>query len=70
MNLNWRSITILEGLKSKYEEYHGVKYSKGAIQSAVELSKKYITDRFLPDCAIDVIDEVGALKNWIISNWT
>ncbi len=56
------SITILEGLKSKYEEYHGVKYSKGAITSAVELSKKYITDRFLPDCAIDVIDEVGASK--------
>uniref|UniRef100_UPI00404793C3 AAA family ATPase n=1 Tax=Aliarcobacter sp. TaxID=2321116 RepID=UPI00404793C3 len=52
------SIIILEGLKSKYEEYHGVKYSKGSIQSAVELSKKYITDRFLPDCAIDVIDEV------------
>jgi ATP-dependent Clp protease ATP-binding subunit ClpA len=56
------SITILEGLKSKYEEYHGVKYSKSAIVSAVELSKKYITDRFLPDCAIDVIDEVGASK--------
>ena len=56
------SISILEGLKSKYEEYHGVKYSKGAIISAVELSKKYITDRFLPDCAIDVIDEVGASK--------
>ncbi|MFY9094245.1 AAA family ATPase, partial [Aliarcobacter butzleri] len=56
------SILILEGLKSKYEEYHGVKYSKSAIQSAVELSKKYITDRFLPDCAIDVIDEVGASK--------
>jgi ATP-dependent Clp protease ATP-binding subunit ClpA len=56
------SITILEGLKSKYEEYHGVKYSKSAIVCAVELSKKYITDRFLPDCAIDVIDEVGASK--------
>lgn len=56
------SITILEGLKSKYEEYHGVKYTKSAITSAVELSKKYITDRFLPDCAIDVIDEVGASK--------
>ena len=59
---------ILEGLKSKYEEYHGVKYSKSAITSAVELSKKYINDRFLPDCAIDVIDEVGLLKNFI-SNW-
>ena len=56
------SITILEGLKSKYEEFHGIKYSKSAIVSAVELSKKYITDRFLPDCAIDVIDEVGASK--------
>ncbi|RBQ28273.1 ATP-dependent Clp protease ATP-binding subunit ClpA [Aliarcobacter vitoriensis] len=56
------SILILEGLKSKYEEYHKVKYSKSAIQSAVELSKKYIQDRFLPDCAIDVIDEVGAAK--------
>ena len=61
------SITILEGLKSKYEEYHGVKYSKGAIQSAVELSKKYITDRFLPDCAIDVIDEVGASKKILLA---
>ena len=61
------SIIILEGLKSKYEEYHGVKYSKGAIQSAVELSKKYITDRFLPDCAIDVIDEVGASKKILLA---
>jgi ATP-dependent Clp protease ATP-binding subunit ClpA len=61
------SIFILEGLKSKYEEYHGVKYSKGAIQSAVELSKKYITDRFLPDCAIDVIDEVGASKKILLA---
>jgi ATP-dependent Clp protease ATP-binding subunit ClpA len=61
------SIIILEGLKSKYEEYHGVKYSKSAIQSAVELSKKYITDRFLPDCAIDVIDEVGASKKILLA---
>jgi ATP-dependent Clp protease ATP-binding subunit ClpA len=56
------TITILEGLKSKYEEFHGVKYNKNAIEIAVELSKKYITDRFLPDSAIDVIDEVGASK--------
>lgn len=56
------SIIILDGLKSSYEEYHGVKYSKSAIVSAVELSKKYIQDRFLPDCAIDVIDEAGATK--------
>ena len=56
------TVTILEGLKSKYEEFHNVKYSKTAIEMAVELSKKYITDRFLPDSAIDVIDEVGASK--------
>jgi ATP-dependent Clp protease ATP-binding subunit ClpA len=56
------TITILEGLKSKYEEFHGVIYNKSAIETAVELSKKYITDRFLPDSAIDVIDEVGASK--------
>ncbi len=56
------TVIILEGLKSKYEEFHGVKYSKTAIEMAVELSKKYITDRFLPDSAIDVIDEVGASK--------
>ena len=62
------SITILEGLKSKYEEYHGVKYTKSAIISAVELSKKYITDRFLPDCAIDVIDEVGASKKILLAS--
>ncbi len=56
------TVTILEGLKSKYEEFHGVIYNKNAIETAVELSKKYITDRFLPDSAIDVIDEVGASK--------
>lgn len=56
------TVTILEGLKSKYEDYHGVKYNKAAIETAVELSKKYISDRFLPDSAIDVIDEVGASK--------
>ncbi|WP_072681654.1 ATP-dependent Clp protease ATP-binding subunit ClpA [Arcobacter sp. LA11] len=56
------TVTILEGLKSKYEEFHGVKYNKNSIEMAVELSKKYITDRFLPDSAIDVIDEVGASK--------
>lgn len=54
------AVTILEGLKLKYEEFHGVKYSKKAIESAVELSNKFINDRFLPDSAIDVIDEVGA----------
>ncbi|WP_419769177.1 MAG: ATP-dependent Clp protease ATP-binding subunit ClpA [Candidatus Marinarcus sp.] len=56
------TITILNGLKSKYEEFHHVKYSANAIKIAVELSKKFINDRFLPDSAIDVIDEVGATK--------
>jgi len=56
------TVIILEGLKSKYEEFHNVKYNKNAIETAVELSKKYISDRFLPDSAIDVIDEVGASK--------
>jgi ATP-dependent Clp protease ATP-binding subunit ClpA len=51
---------ILMGLRPKFEEFHGVKYSNEAIGAAVELSAKYITDRFLPDKAIDVIDEAGA----------
>ena len=51
---------ILEGLKSYYEEHHGVSYTPEAIKAAAELSAKYINDRFLPDKAIDVIDEVGA----------
>lgn len=54
------SYKILKGLKSKYEEYHGVVYTDGALKSAVELSKRYITDRFLPDKAIDLIDETAA----------
>ncbi|AXH10461.1 ATP-dependent Clp protease ATP-binding subunit ClpA [Malaciobacter halophilus] len=56
------TVQILEGLKSKYEEFHGVKYNKNSIELAVQLSKKFINDRFLPDSAIDVIDEVGSLK--------
>ncbi len=54
------SLTILKGLRAKYEEHHGVKYTDKALQAAVELSKKYISDRFLPDVAIDLIDEAGA----------
>lgn len=54
------TIKILKGLKPYYEKHHGVKYSDGAIKSAVELSARYINDRKLPDKAIDVIDEVGA----------
>ncbi len=51
---------ILEGLQKYYEEFHGVKYSREALKACVDLSAKYINDRFLPDKAIDVMDEVGA----------
>ncbi len=51
---------ILRGLKSNYETFHGVEYSDESLKAASELSAKYINDRFLPDKAIDVIDEVGA----------
>ncbi|MGL5359264.1 MAG: ATP-dependent Clp protease ATP-binding subunit ClpA [Shewanella sp.] len=51
---------ILMGLKSKYEDYHGVRYTQAAISSAAVLSAKHINDRHLPDKAIDVIDEAGA----------
>ncbi|MCW8837691.1 MAG: AAA family ATPase, partial [Thiovulaceae bacterium] len=54
------SIEILKGLKEKYEKHHNVKYTTKALESAVELSKRYITDRFLPDVAIDLIDETAA----------
>ncbi len=54
------SIKILKGLKSKYEQHHNVTYTDKAIKAAVELSKRYITDRFLPDKAIDLIDETAA----------
>ncbi len=52
---------ILKGLKSYYEEHHGVKYTDTALRAASDLSAKYINDKFLPDKAIDVIDEAGAL---------
>lgn len=51
------TIKILNGLKSKYEEFHGVKITEDAIKSAVDLSSRYIIDRYLPDKAIDIIDE-------------
>ncbi len=60
------SIKILEGLKSKYEEFHGVVYEEEALRLCVELSKKFITDRFLPDSAIDVLDEVAATKKYSV----
>ena len=54
------TIEILKGLRTRFEEHHDVKYSNNALRSAAELSERYITDRFLPDKAIDVIDEAGA----------
>ena len=54
------TIAILAGLKERYEEHHGVKISDSAIVSAVKMSERYVNDRFLPDKAIDVIDEAGA----------
>ncbi|AXH34843.1 ATP-dependent Clp protease ATP-binding subunit [Humibacter sp. BT305] len=54
------SVLILTGLRPAYEEHHGVSYTDAAIRSAVELSHRYVTDRFLPDKAIDLIDQAGA----------
>ena len=66
------TIAILRGLQEKYEVHHGVEITDPAIVAAAELSARYITDRFLPDKAIDLIDEAASkvrLKNsisWIV----
>ncbi|GAA1439172.1 ATP-dependent Clp protease ATP-binding subunit [Leifsonia poae] len=54
------AVLILSGLRGAYEEHHGVQYTDDAIRSAVELSARYVSDRFLPDKAIDLIDQAGA----------
>lgn len=56
------TIKILEGLKARFENHHNIKYTHQALKAAVELAKRYITDRFLPDSAIDVIDEAAAYQ--------
>ena len=56
------TVEILRGLKSRFEEHHGVKYTPAALTSAAELSARFINDRHLPDKAIDVIDEAGAAQ--------
>ena len=61
-------IEILNGVKEAYENYHNVKYTEAAIKAAVTLSHKYINDKFLPDKAIDLIDEAGAFINLNSSN--
>ena len=56
------TVEILSGLKKHYESYHGVKYGKGVLDYAVRMSDRYINERFLPDKAIDLIDEAGAYR--------
>jgi len=63
-----QTVEILKGLKSRFEEHHGIKYALGALQAAAELSAKYINDRHLPDKAIDVIDEAGAAQRILPKN--
>jgi ATP-dependent Clp protease ATP-binding subunit ClpA len=62
------AVKIMMGLKPYYEDYHKIRYTKGAIKAAVELAAKYINDRKLPDKAIDVIDEVGAAQMLVPEN--
>ena len=59
---------ILKGLKGRLEDHHGVKFSIPSLRAAAELSAKYINDRFLPDKAIDVVDEAGAYQNLLTAN--
>lgn len=59
------AVKILTGLKSVFEDFHGLRYTNDAIRAAVELSHRYMTDRMLPDKAIDVIDEAGATQ-WLV----
>ncbi|MGM0615355.1 MAG: ATP-dependent Clp protease ATP-binding subunit ClpA [Pseudomonadota bacterium] len=61
------TIKILKGLRSRFEEHHELKYTDGALESAARLSDRYINDRFLPDKAIDIIDEAGAHQRMLPS---
>lgn len=60
---NEETYDILKGLKVRFEEHHNIKYSLPALKAAVDLAERYITDRFMPDKAIDVVDEAGAFQN-------
>src|SRR5699024_860386 len=62
------TVKILHGLQSRYEDYHHVHYSDAAIKAAVTLSARYIQDRFLPDKAIDLLDESGSKKNLTLND--
>lgn len=61
------AIQILKGIQKRYEDYHHVQYTDAAIEAAVKLSDRYIQDRFLPDKAIDLLDEAGSKKNLTIN---
>ena len=56
------TVQILRGLKPMFEDFHQVRYTQGALEAAAELSARYINERFLPDKAIDVMDEAGAAQ--------
>ena len=62
------TLSILKGLKQKFESHHNVHYSMQALKSAIDLSDRYMHDRFLPDKAIDIIDEAGSAKNLVSDN--
>lgn len=62
------TITILKGIQKKYEDYHHVKYNNDAIEAAAVLSNRYIQDRFLPDKAIDLLDEAGSKMNLTLNS--
>ena len=62
------TIQILNGIKARYQDYHHVKYTDDAIVAAAKLSDRYIQDRFLPDKAIDLLDEAGSRKNLTLKN--
>ncbi|KRN58113.1 ATP-dependent chaperone ClpB [Limosilactobacillus secaliphilus] len=62
------TIQILNGIKGRYQDYHHVKYTDDAIKAAAKLSDRYIQDRFLPDKAIDLLDEAGSRKNLTLKN--
>ena len=59
---NKECVKILEGLKANYEEYHGIRYEEGVLEYTVEMSAKYVGERYLPDKAIDLLDEAGAYR--------
>lgn len=60
------TVQILDGLKTRFEKHHGIRFTRQALRSAVELSERYINERFLPDKAIDVIDEAGASQRLLV----